>query len=425
MSRFMRPLAVLFLLVSGWTAVALGQANAALDQRMSQNEQTILRMYLEYQKLYYEDKSQLEELAAFEKLLDVYIRQVMEIYETLSLSEHAGAVARDVAARALVFKALMFLEKAPLNYRYFEQACYAYYEALNIYEGTDEPPVIYKDLPEPIQVGSRVYYRLLELLEDKGRGLQDFGKVSIFFRNFMVTANFNPENLELVKVSEQGDKTGAYTFSLAESRIKQAFEHVFQKSRDVQTYVALPAGAYILRLSGGVKSDFTPLTRFYVRANQQQNYVLEPLADWLVLYERPRDRRPDFARYQRNKSTFVAEGMTSVVGFDTAANGEEHSQATTGGKTAEAQVADIVRDILPGFNIKMTFDFSDAEIREKAVDIISRSIVEYVNSAAYYNSWGDWTACWQIAGSVRQVISPGSLIPTELLKLVHEVLAQL
>ena len=47
---------------------------------MRQHEHNILNAYLEYQKLYYEDKSRVHELRAFEELLTVYINQVMEIY---------------------------------------------------------------------------------------------------------------------------------------------------------------------------------------------------------------------------------------------------------------------------------------------------------------------------------------------------------
>jgi len=100
--------------------------------RMRHHEHNILNAYLEYQKLYYEDKSRIHELRAFEELLTVYINQVMEIYETLNLSERKNEIPRDIASRALVFKNLMFLEKAPLNVEYYEKSCYEYYEALNL-----------------------------------------------------------------------------------------------------------------------------------------------------------------------------------------------------------------------------------------------------------------------------------------------------
>ncbi|HEX9652401.1 MAG TPA: hypothetical protein VGA99_01715, partial [bacterium] len=190
----------LFAIVMGLASVAHSQQDQnLLVNRMQQHENDIVNTYLEYQKLYYEDKSRIRELRAFEDLLSVYINQVMEIYETLGLSEKKMQTPRDIAARTLIFKALMFLEKAPLNPQYFEKACYEYYAALNLYKNTDDPPVIFKDLPQTIQSGDKIYYRLMDILDDKGKGLFDFGKVIVSFRNFRVTANFDPQMIELIR----------------------------------------------------------------------------------------------------------------------------------------------------------------------------------------------------------------------------------
>ncbi|MFQ5770211.1 MAG: hypothetical protein ACE5HX_06725, partial [bacterium] len=102
------------------------QDQSILINRMRQHEQNILMTYLEFQKLYYEDKSRINELNAFEDLLTVYINQVKEIYETLNLSEKNIQIPRDITAGALIFKALMYLEKAPLNNEFYEKACYEY-----------------------------------------------------------------------------------------------------------------------------------------------------------------------------------------------------------------------------------------------------------------------------------------------------------
>ncbi len=429
----MKAVASIFIvavLLTCFTANGRTQAKDGLVTRMRQHESSIFHMYLEYQKLYYEDKSRVHELAAFEKLLSVYIDQVMEIYETISLSVTENREPRDIASRALTLKSLMFLEKAPLNFHFFERACYQYYESLNVYEGTNEPPALYKDLPHPIQAGSKTYYRLVDLLEEKGRGLQDFGKVKISFRNFMVTANFEPDNLELVKLSQTGSTSGGYTFELAETRIREAFAKVFRKSTEIETYVALPAGTYLLRLRGSSKSDFTTLTRFYVRANQQNHYVMEPLADWIILYEHPTDKRPDYYKYQRNKSTFGADAMASNVSLQNSNESATNWQEKNGsnGQTSTNHVTlvmDSVRDLLPAYEIKVMFDFNDPEVKDNAIDIISRAIVEYAHSPEYYDCWSSWTASWRISQKVREVVSPGSLIPIELLELVYRVLGEL
>lgn len=418
--------AILVLLVTLPSVHSFAQDSDGLVTRMRQYESSILLMYLEYQKLYYEDKSRVHELQAFEQLLSVYIDQITEIYETLNLAQRKNQVPRDIAARTLVFKALMFLEKAPLNPHYFERACYEYYAALDIYESTNDPPAIYKDLPQPIQAGTKTYYRMKDILDDKGSGLHEFGKVQISFENFMVTADFDPGNLELIRLQDDAPEHKNLTFKLAEERIKAAFSQIFRKAREVNTYVALPAGTYVLRLHGGSKSDFTALTRFYVAANQQQYYVMEPLADWIVLYEEPKGKRPDFYRYRRNKTTLASDGLSANFSFQTEGDGVGKSE-TNGHAFGNYQdlTAEIVRDLLPGFEIKMMFDFNDPEIKDNAIEIISKSVVDHVTHPGYYRSWSNWTSSWEIAENVREVISPGSLVPSELVSLIYQVLGEL
>lgn len=423
---FARVFTIAFLAV---TASLWAQPQEMLVKRMQQHEHSILRTYLEYQKLYYEDKSRTHELHAFENLLTVYIAQVLEIYETLNLSDESFFMPRDIAARALIFKSLMYLEKAPLNVEYYERACYEYYEALELYEGTDAPPVIFKDLPQPIQSGDKTYYRLKDLMEDKGQGLKKFGKVKLTFRNFMVTANFDPELLVLSRLEGEKAQPIDVTYRLAEKRIKNAFAEVFKRNQEIEMYVALPQGTYVLRLLGRPKSDYTPLTRLYVRANQEQSYILEPIADWVILYEQPGSKRPDYYKFSRNNDNTAT---ASVSGHDSKTNGngvsqQSKKQSSDASLTQkhEKLVAEIVAAHLPDFEIKMMFDLNDPEIRSNAIEIISRSVVKYVESSAFYNKWNHWTASWEICKEVREIISPGSLIPLELVELVYTVLNEL
>lgn len=397
-----------------------------LIERMRQHEHSILNAYLEYQKLYYEDKSQAHELLAFEELLTVYINQVMEIFETLNLSEKKNEAPRDITARSLIFKNLMFLEKAPLNISSYEKACYEYYEALNLYNGTDVMPVIYKDLPQPIQTGDKTYFRLIELLEDKGRELQNFGKVNISFRNFMVTANFDPEKLELIKIQRQPITVEHFTFDLAEARIKKAFAEVFHRSKEVKTYVALPHGTYVLRLNSGGKSSHTSLTRFYVRANQEQHYIMEPLADWIILYENPTSKRPDYFKFRRNQPTTdsLKTKLTNGHSNGSAQNAPKSTQQMFKTKYVKL-VSEIVAEYLPNFEIIMTLDSNDSEVKGNVTQVIAETIVAHVESSSYYNKWNEWTASWEISNQVRNTLSPGSLVPTELVELVYQVLKEL
>jgi hypothetical protein len=406
------------------------QDQSMLVNRMKQHENDIVNTYLEYQKLYYEDKARVSELHAFEDLLTVYINQVSEIYETLNLSEKKMQTPRDIAARALIFKALMYLEKAPLNPEYFEKACYEYYEALNLYNGVDDPPVIFKDLPQTIQSGDKIYYRLMDILDDKGKGLFDFGKVVISFRNFRVTANFDPQMIELIKVEDAQTPKTPNTYRLASPRIVHAFDEVFRRAREVETYVALPQGTYILRLNNPTTNNnaYTPLTRFYVSANQEQFHILEPLADWIILYENPTSKRPDFYKFRRTSQSGNSPNATNNIGFPSQTNGSSHknpSSPPSGANTHEQLVAEIVSVYLPQFDIKLMFDLNDPNISANAIQIISRAVVEYVESRAFYNEWNLWTASWDISKKVREIISPGSFIPIELVELIYKVLREL
>ncbi|MFQ5823735.1 MAG: hypothetical protein ACE5JB_06750 [bacterium] len=409
----------------------LQQDQGVLVKRMHQYENNILNTYLEYQKLYYEDKSSVNELEAFEELLTVYINQVMEIYETLTLAERKTQTPRNIAARTLIFKALMFLEKAPLNIEYYEKACYEYYEALRLYQNTDEPPVIYRDLPQVIQAGDKTYYRLIDLLQDKGQGLLSFGKVNISFKNFMVTANFDPQMIELIKVPDPNHLDSEYTFELAESRIKKAFAEVFRSSGEVETYVALPYGTYILRLNSGNLNDYTPLTIFYVRANQEHYQIMEPLADWIILYQNPTSKRPDFYKFRRNNQNLGTGAFSTTDDFQKSSNGRTVKRKGSKNISQEIStsheklVAEIVAQFLTQFEIKLMFDLSDPEIRDNAIQIISHSIVNYVESREFYNEWNLWTASWNISKHVREIISPGSQIPVELIELIYHTLKEL
>lgn len=398
-------------------------AQDMLIKRMQQYERNILRSYLEYQKLYYEDKSRTHELRAFEDLLTVYINQVMEIYDTLNLSKKKSSTPRDIVSRALIIKSLMFLEKAPLNPEYYERACYEYYEAFNLYDGTDEPPVIYKNLPQTIQAGDKTYYRLKELIDDKGAGLKKFGKVKIRFRNFMVTANFDPDLIELSKLGDDAGVEYDISYHLAEERLKKAFTEIFlRNNKEVETYIALPQGTYLLKLLGREKSDFTPLTRFYVQANQEHFYFMEPLADWVILYENPTSKKPDYYKFSRNHQPGGATNGNGV-------SSSKHSKAQTSARSQiikhEGLVAEMVAAHLPNFKVTLMFDLNDPEIKENAIEIIARSVVKYVDSGAFYNKWNQWAASWEISKDVREIISPGSLIPIQLIELVHTILSEL
>ncbi len=403
----------------------------ALILQMRQHETSIVNTYLEYQRLYYEDKRRTHELQAFEDLLTAYIHQVMEIYETLSLTESQAVEPRDIAARSLIYKALMFLEKAPLHHQYYEKACYEYYAALALYDGSEEAPALYKILPQPVKVGETTYNRLIDLIEEKGRDLARFGKVGLSFRQFRVTANFDAEQIRLQRLDTDGFGQG-YTYSLAEDRIRRAFEEVFKRQRPVHTYVALPQGMYAIKLASRPHAGYEALTRFYVRANQQQRYAMEPLGDWLILYQIPGSRRPDFYRFKRThpvpQTTRAASTQASVADprppLMAGQNG--HSQASAAsGNTPQDLIAEIITFYLPQYEVKLGPALNEPPFREKATGIMAEAVLAYVNQGRLYQAWNTWAASWEIAKRVRDALSPDQAIPLELLQLLHRILEEI
>jgi hypothetical protein len=299
-----------------------------------------------------------------------------------------------------------------------------------LYRDTDDAPVIFKDLPQYIQTGDKIYYRLMDILDDKGKEMFDFGKVIVSFRNFRVTANFNPQLVELIRVEDGSTADNELTYNLATPRIINAFDEVFRKAREIENYVALPQGTYILRLNTANSGGYTPLTRFYVRANQEQYHILEPLADWIILYENPTSKRPDFYKYRRNNQGSETGGFASNLNFNQT-NGHTSASKTApvsavGEVTSHEQlVAEIVAAYLSQFDIKLMFDLNDPAIKDNAVQIIARSVVGHVESRNFYNEWNLWTASWDISKKVREIISPGSLIPIELVELIYKVIREL
>lgn len=416
-----------------WVALlqaASQEPQARLVNMMLELEASILDAYLEYQKLYYEDKSRMQELRAFEDLLSVYIDQVMQIYETLSLAERETQVPRDIAARTLIFKALMFLEKAPLNIEYYEYACYEYYKALELYKKAEDVPVIYKELPRHIQTGNTNYYRLIDLLEDKGQGLKEYGKVNITFKDFKVTANFNPQMIEVVQIRDPAALGADYTFDMAEPRIIEAFAEVFRRNTEVKTYVALPAGTYILRLKEANKGHYTALTTLYVRANQEQDYFMEPLGDWVILYEKPQSRKPDFYKFRRNNELLEGDAISELESLEGLTNGSTSTSKTNGrtsGRTAKHVdlVEEIVQHYFEALKIEGLLGLAPSQTRTTLAEDVAAAVVEYVESPRFFNDWSLWTASWRIATEVRDGTAPGYPVPTELVKVIHQILRQI
>lgn len=411
------------------------QTYEVLLREMQRLERNVLDTYRNYLWLYYEEKQSAAELLTFEDLLGVYVKRLREAYETVALLGQ-GSVdePRDIAARALIFRALTFLEKAPIDMTYFEKACYDYYDALILYEGTERVPVIFKRLPVSIQLGNKYYDRLIDLLDEKGSDLFQFGQVHIVLRNFKVTSPFDESTLELVRFSASDSST--YTYRMAERLLRQGFRAALQSNRAESVDLALPAGTYFIRSHKEARQDYINLATLYVRPNQYINYVVEPIADWVIFYETPGEflapAPPASAPKLLASTEAVPIRRDRAPGAEPAADSiavpatKPHSAKTAAeaGFHSVDKIEGILRRLLdtwPADNIdELPITRSRDEFIESMAQIISTRV-----GGVYLTNWNQWTLAWNIAKSVTASFAPKTPVSLNTTRLAYEVLHQL
>jgi len=392
-----------------------------LIPQMENYESDIQDTYREYQKIYYEKKSSIAELRAFEDIISIYVAQILEIYETLSLSGFSELDApRDIAARALIYRALIYLEKAPLNLQYYEKACYDYYRALAMFDNVDTIPAIFKKLPNPLLVGANEYNRLIDVIDHKGSELYAFGKVNLSLRNFKITTDLNIDDMEFVRVASPIDKK-KYTYNAAENLVKEAFKKVLMNDELTNTFLALPEGSYFIRSrSHGKLSRHIYLSALYVRANQQHNYIVEPLGDWFIMYENPSSRRPKFSKLNTSNTSYIKGN-----GKDSKRRGKSRRANKRERMEKLIALSEVVNSCLDKVNSDLIFNIKDPWIRNKFANTAAEVIYNYVETLNFHNCWSRWMLSWIIAKEITKKFSPETEVPTELIKLVYYCLKEI
>lgn len=415
----------IMIILIAFPSVLWGQnSNAMLISKMETYEIDIQNTYNEYQKVYYEKKSSKNELKAFEDIISVYVSQILEIYETLILAiTKPLEKPRDIAARSLIFRALTYLEKAPLNVEFYEKACYDYYRALEMYNSSDNIPVILKPLPKSIKVGNKQYRRLIDLIDKKGKELYSFGKVTVELKNFKITSKLNANSFEFIRFNSPPDKR-KYTYNAAENLIKTAFKKVLLKDRSTSFFLALPEGSYFIRSNSILNPIYPYLSAIYVRANQQQNYIIEPLADWLIIYEDPKSKQPVFFKNEHLQSSkFNRSGKKKGNGNGQFASFKNLKKIKENIVILNA-IDDAVNNCMEKINISKIFNLRDPWIKSRFTNVASEIITSYVLSNKYHNCWSYWMLSWEISRAITENFSPGNPIPTELVQLVYNVLQE-
>ena len=411
----------LFILIVPFSSGRGQSLDRILIPQMEKYEFDIQNTYREYQKIYYEKKSSLAELRAFEDIISVYVGQLLEIYETLSLSGFGKLEApRDIAARALIYRALIYLEKAPLNLEYYEKACYDYYRALAMFDNVDNIPALFKRLPEPILVGAKEYNRLIDVIDHKGSDLYAFGKVNLYLRDFKITTNLDIDEMEFVRVESPIDKA-KYTYNSAENLIKDTFKKVLMNDGRSNTFLALPEGSYFIKpRSKGKTARHVFLSALYIRANQQHDYLVEPLVDWFIMYENPDTKKPKFTQS-------ITDNLSTVEGNGRNSKRIQKSRGSNKNNEMERLIIlnEVTNSCLDKVESNLIFNIKDAWIRNKFTNTVSEVIYRHVQTLNYHNCWSKWMLSWIIAKEVTEEFSPETEVPTELIKLVYQCLKKI
>jgi tetratricopeptide (TPR) repeat protein len=410
------------------------QTYGILLHEMRQFETDVVETYRNYLWLFYEEKQSERELLAFEDLLGTYVQRLRQAYETMALLGPQNLdEPRDIAARALIFRALTFLEKAPIDVTYFEKACYDYYEALTLYESTDKVPVIFKNLPYSIRLGNTFYHRLIDLLDEKGKDLFQFGQIYLILKNFKVTSPFDENALELVKLNEVDSM--AYTYRLADKRLKAGFRRALQSNRMENVSLALPAGTYFIRSKKAARNDYTNLATVYVRPNQYISYLVEPIADWVIFYEMPGNFQANGSTPEADltaiRDTTLLADSTMIANSDVNAaadrtNGIEKSPEEEGGANFHSveKISRIIRNLLNNFPQDKVNELPITRTKNEFTRGLAQIISTRV-SGEYLNSWNLWTQSWNIAKAVTEMFTANRAVSTPTIELVYGVIQNL
>lgn len=153
-------------------ALGFGQSliETRFEQQMVDYESDVVRCYNELQQFLEKYDRNIAEMVAFESLLSIYVDRILEIFNTMErLAGESLETYRGVAARALIFRSLTFLERSRQAPENFEKAVDDYRHALRLYKQATTIPIMNKKLPYEVWIGRKMYSRLADLLDDKNK----------------------------------------------------------------------------------------------------------------------------------------------------------------------------------------------------------------------------------------------------------------
>lgn len=165
---------LIFISILLFSTIIHGQSTETrLEKQMIEYERDVVQAYHEIQKYLLDEHTNKAELSAFEQLMSVYVERIFEIHSTLRrLKGYTLETYRAVVARALIIRALTLLEGADEHPENYQLACNDYQKALLLYQHSSTVPIMNKQLPYEIWIGRKLYTRLVDLLDDRGKGFQ-------------------------------------------------------------------------------------------------------------------------------------------------------------------------------------------------------------------------------------------------------------
>jgi len=105
----------ILIMILTWGSITQAEAQTIdmrLEEQMIVLERDVVRIYNELQKFLYADNRRGSELLAFESLITMYVKEILDLYDTFyrirgtTLESH-----QNIAARCLIFRALAYLER--------------------------------------------------------------------------------------------------------------------------------------------------------------------------------------------------------------------------------------------------------------------------------------------------------------------------
>ena len=159
-----------------WGSISQAKAQTVemnLEEQMAALERDVARIYNELQKFLDEDNRRGSELLAFESLITIYVKEVLDLYDTFYRIRGTTLESQqNIAARCLIFRALTYLERVREEPSNYQSACNDYKRALHLAQNELREHLLSTKLPHEIWVGRKLYTRLADLLDNRSKNFQ-------------------------------------------------------------------------------------------------------------------------------------------------------------------------------------------------------------------------------------------------------------